>query len=95
MIIFQVFFFNFKTLLIKKRIKLIHLSFLLLDSNLSNDQDLKHLLPIDSNGNDLYDKIKDGILLCKIINQSCPETIDERAINKKNLSLYNKIVSFF
>jgi len=60
-------------------------------SNLSYDEDLKHLLPIDSNGNDLYDKVKDGILLCKLINQSCPETIDERAINKKNLSLYNKI----
>ena len=30
-------------------------------------------------------------MLCKIINQSCSETIDERAINKKNLSLYNKI----
>jgi len=60
-------------------------------SNLSYDEDLKHLLPIDSNGNDLYDKVKDGILLCKLINQSCPETIDERAINKKNLGLYNKI----
>ena len=26
----------------------------------------------------------------KIINHSCPDTIDERAINKKNLSLYTK-----
>lgn len=32
----------------------------------------------------------DGILLCKVINHSCPDTIDERAINKKNLSVYNK-----
>lgn len=26
----------------------------------------------------------------KIINHSCPDTIDERAINKKNLTLYTK-----
>lgn len=61
------------------------------NGNLAYDPDLKHLLPIDPNGNDLYDKVKDGILLCKLINQSSPETIDERAINKKNLSLYNEI----
>jgi plastin-3 len=26
----------------------------------------------------------------KVINHSCPDTIDERAINKKNLTLYTK-----
>ena len=32
-----------------------------------------------------------SIVLCsKIINHSCPDTIDERAINKKNLTLYTK-----
>jgi len=62
-----------------------------INSNLSHDQDLKHLLPIDINGADLFDKVKDGILLSKIINHSCPETIDERAINKKNLSVYNSL----
>jgi plastin-3 len=61
-----------------------------INSNLSHDQDLKHLLPIDPEGKTLYDKIKDGILLCKIINHSCPDTIDERAINKKNLTVYTK-----
>jgi len=34
------------------------------------------------------------IVLCffcsKVINHSCPDTIDERAINKKNLTLYTK-----
>uniref|UniRef100_T1JKQ5 Calponin-homology (CH) domain-containing protein n=1 Tax=Strigamia maritima TaxID=126957 RepID=T1JKQ5_STRMM len=34
--------------------------------------------------------MKDGILLCKTINHSCADTIDERAINKKNLTLYTK-----
>ena len=27
----------------------------------------------------------------KIINHSCPDTIDERAINKKNLTVYTKL----
>lgn len=62
-----------------------------INSNLGSDPDLKHLLPIDSEGKTLYDKVKDGILLCKVINHSCPDTIDERAINKKNLTLYTKL----
>lgn len=57
---------------------------------LKDDQDLKHLLPLHEDGGNLYESIKDGILLCKIINFSCPDTIDERAINKKNLTLYTK-----
>ncbi|XP_053950563.1 plastin-3 isoform X2 [Anastrepha ludens] len=61
-----------------------------INSNLGYDQDLKHLLPIDSEGKHLYQAIKDGILLCKIINHSCPDTIDERAINKKNLTVYRE-----
>uniref|UniRef100_A0A6M2DIY3 Putative ca2+-binding actin-bundling protein n=1 Tax=Xenopsylla cheopis TaxID=163159 RepID=A0A6M2DIY3_XENCH len=61
-----------------------------LNSNLARDRDLTHLLPIDPEGKTLYEKLKDGIMLCKIINLSCPDTIDERAINKKNLTLYTK-----
>ncbi|XP_075219402.1 plastin-2 fimbrin isoform X2 [Lycorma delicatula] len=62
-----------------------------INTNLGLDPDLQHLLPIDSEGKSLYDKVKDGILLCKVINHSCPDTIDERAINKKNLTLYTKL----
>ncbi|GAB6026535.1 hypothetical protein CHUAL_012957 [Chamberlinius hualienensis] len=61
-----------------------------INTNLGNDPDLKHLLPIDAEGKLLYEKVKDGILLCKTINNSCPDTIDERAINKRNLTLYTK-----
>lgn len=61
-----------------------------INSNLGHDQDLKHLLPIDAEGKALYLKIKDGIMLCKIINHSCADTIDERAINKKNLTVYRE-----
>ncbi|KAH8237584.1 hypothetical protein KR038_000718 [Drosophila bunnanda] len=61
-----------------------------INSNLGHDKDLQHLLPIDSEGKRLYLSIKDGILLCKIINHSCPDTIDERAINKKSLTVYRE-----
>ncbi|XP_032524883.2 plastin-2 [Danaus plexippus] len=61
-----------------------------INSNLEHDPDLKHLLPIDPEGKRLYEKLKDGLILCKVINHSCPDTIDERAINKKNLTLYTK-----
>ncbi|CAH1103366.1 unnamed protein product [Psylliodes chrysocephalus] len=62
-----------------------------INSNLSHDPDLKKLLPIDAEGKYLYEKVKDGILLCKVINHSCPDTIDERAINKEKLTLYRKL----
>ncbi|CAH1731904.1 hypothetical protein AGLY_014190 [Aphis glycines] len=66
-----------------------------INSNLSNDPDLKHLLPIECEGKNLYEKVIDGILLCKVINHSCPDTIDERAINKEtsksNLTVYKKL----
>ncbi|KAK9498028.1 hypothetical protein O3M35_003913 [Rhynocoris fuscipes] len=61
-----------------------------INSNLGQDPDLKHLLLIDAEGKGLYESVKDGILLCKVINHSCPDTIDERAINKKNLTVYRK-----
>lgn len=61
-----------------------------INSKLATDPDLSHLLPLDQNGENLYEAIKDGVLLCKIINLACPDTIDERAINKKNLTLYRK-----
>ncbi|CAG0883064.1 unnamed protein product [Darwinula stevensoni] len=61
-----------------------------INTNLGGDPDLKHLMPLDSEGKKLYDAVKDGILLCKVINLSCPDTIDERVINKKSLTLYTK-----
>jgi len=61
-----------------------------INTNLANDPDLKHVLPIDPEGKNLYEKVKDGILLCKVVNLSCPDTIDERTINTKNLTLYTK-----
>lgn len=49
---------------------------------LGKDPDLKHLLPMNVTNMSLFESVKDGILLCKLINHSVAGTIDERAINK-------------
>ncbi|XP_052797877.1 plastin-3-like [Mya arenaria] len=61
-----------------------------INRNLSSDPDCEALLPIDPDSDDLYTKTKDGILLCKLINQSVPDTIDERTINKKKPNVYQR-----
>ncbi|KAM8953930.1 plastin-3 isoform 2-T2 [Pelodytes ibericus] len=53
---------------------------------LENDPDCKHVLPVNPNTKDLFRALGDGIVLCKMINLSVPDTIDERAINKKKLT---------
>ncbi|XP_077388367.1 plastin-2-like isoform X2 [Festucalex cinctus] len=57
-----------------------------INSTLEKDPDCKHVLPIDPNTGALFKALADGILLCKLINQSVPETIDERTINTKKLT---------
>uniref|UniRef100_A0A3B4A4M0 Plastin-3 n=1 Tax=Periophthalmus magnuspinnatus TaxID=409849 RepID=A0A3B4A4M0_9GOBI len=57
-----------------------------INSALENDPDCKHVLPMDPNTDDLFTSLGDGILLCKMINLSMPDTIDERTINKKKLT---------
>ncbi|KAG0559488.1 hypothetical protein KC19_10G108900 [Ceratodon purpureus] len=51
---------------------------------LDKDPILQRVLPIDSSSNQLFDIIKDGVLLCKLINVAVAGTIDERAINMKD-----------
>uniref|UniRef100_A0A8C0QPI6 Plastin 1 n=4 Tax=Canidae TaxID=9608 RepID=A0A8C0QPI6_CANLF len=53
---------------------------------LEDDPDCKHLLPMNPSDGSLFKSLADGILLCKMINLSEPDTIDERAINKKKLT---------
>ncbi|KAJ8270348.1 hypothetical protein GJAV_G00113370 [Gymnothorax javanicus] len=53
---------------------------------LANDPDCKHLVPMDPENDSLFNSVKDGILLCKMINLSQPDTIDERVINKKKVT---------
>ncbi|KFQ44690.1 Plastin-3, partial [Nestor notabilis] len=53
---------------------------------LENDPDCRHVIPMNPNTDDLFNAVGDGIVLCKMINLSVPDTIDERAINKKKLT---------
>ncbi|OCT95586.1 plastin-2 [Xenopus laevis] len=53
---------------------------------LEKDQDCKHVIPMNPDTDDLFKAVGDGIVLCKMINLSVAETIDERAINKKKLT---------
>lgn len=62
-----------------------------INSSLSEDADLKILLPVNPEGGDLYRKVKDGLIICKMINLAVPETIDERALNKRNLNTYTRL----
>eukprot|EP01135_Chromosphaera_perkinsii_P001057 Nk52_evm7s158 gene=Nk52_evmTU7s158 len=60
-----------------------------INSQLGGDPDLSKVLPMKEEGNHLFSSLHDGVLLCKLINASVPDTIDERAINMKKLNVYN------
>ncbi|CAO2812798.1 unnamed protein product [Amaranthus hypochondriacus] len=54
-----------------------------INHHLAEDPFMQKFLPIDPKTNQLFDLVKDGVLLCKLINLAVPGTIDERAINTK------------
>uniref|UniRef100_A0A0D9VKA9 Calponin-homology (CH) domain-containing protein n=1 Tax=Leersia perrieri TaxID=77586 RepID=A0A0D9VKA9_9ORYZ len=56
-----------------------------INTYLGEDPFLKKYLPIEPTGSQLFDLVRDGVLLCKLINVAVPGTIDERAINKKRV----------
>lgn len=57
-----------------------------INTALEKDPDCQHVLPMDPNTDSLFTCVGDGIVLCKMVNLSVPDTIDERAINKKKLT---------
>ncbi|XP_054899707.1 plastin-3 [Poeciliopsis prolifica] len=57
-----------------------------INTALEKDPDCQHVLPMDPNTDALFKTVGDGIVLCKMINLSVPDTIDERTINKKKLT---------
>jgi len=62
-----------------------------INNNLGADPDTKHLLPLNDTGSDMYEKVDDGIILCKMINLAALDTIDERVINKgQKLSIFKQ-----
>ena len=52
-----------------------------INSSLADDPVCKKYLPIDPDSNEVFDRIKDGVLLCKLINKAQEGTIDERVIS--------------
>jgi len=62
-----------------------------INTNLEKDTDVAHKLKLNETGSDMYEKIDDGMLLCKMINLAAPDTIDERVINTgKNISIFKQ-----
>ena len=63
-----------------------------INSSLADDPICKKYLPIEPNSNEVFDRIKDGVLLCKLINKAQEGTIDERVINKKeNMNIFQQV----
>jgi plastin-1 len=49
---------------------------------LAGDPDIGQLLPFPTDSFEMFDACKDGLVLAKLINDSVPDTIDERVMNK-------------
>ena len=63
-----------------------------INSSLANDPVCQKYLPIDPDSNEVFDRIKDGVLLCKLINKAQEGTIDERVINtKENMNIFQQV----
>ena len=57
--------------------------------SLNGDKDLDDILPINDETDALFSAVGNGVLLCKMINNAVPGTIDPRAINtKKPLNIF-------
>lgn len=54
-----------------------------INSALRDNPLCKGRLPINPNSGDLFQKVRDGVILCCLINDAVPETIDLRVVNNK------------
>ncbi|XP_049850682.1 fimbrin-like [Schistocerca gregaria] len=59
-----------------------------INTSLKGDPDLADLLPVNSEDDSLFKVVHNGLVMCKLINDAVPNTIDERAINKTKLNAY-------
>nr|OQO32116.1 Fimbrin [Rachicladosporium sp. CCFEE 5018] len=50
---------------------------------LAGDPDIGNLLPFPTDTFEMFDHCKDGLVLAKLINDSVPDTIDERVLNRE------------
>ncbi|EJD05464.1 calponin [Fomitiporia mediterranea MF3/22] len=53
-----------------------------INSVLEGDPDIGSRLPIPTDTMQIFDECRDGLILCKLINDSVPDTIDSRVLNK-------------
>ncbi|MBW0482802.1 hypothetical protein O181_022517 [Austropuccinia psidii MF-1] len=53
-----------------------------INSVLAGDSDIGKRLPLPTSNFQIFEEVKDGLILCKLINDSVPDTIDERVLNK-------------
>lgn len=61
----------------------------LINDILKADEELKEIIPIDPETDDLFHALEDGIILCKLLNAAVENTVDFRAVNrKKNMNVY-------
>ena len=61
---------------------------------LRNEKELKYQLPIVPESDEIFKKIKDGIILAKLINKAEPGTLDERVLAKNlDMNLESKITN--
>lgn len=54
---------------------------------LAGDPDIGDRLPFPTDTFEMFDECKDGLVLAKLINDSVPDTIDERVMNKRGKKL--------
>lgn len=51
---------------------------------IENDSDISSRFPIPTETMQIFEEVRDGLILCKLINDSVPDTIDTRVLNKPN-----------
>lgn len=55
----------------------------LLNTHLEGDDFLGHLLPLDPNCGDFFDKFRDGILMCRLVCLALPGSIGDRSAYRR------------
>jgi len=61
------------------------------NDTLASDPDCTHVLPIAEDGLEIFEVLKDGVVLCKLINHAVADTVDTRCVhlgNDRPLSVY-------
>jgi plastin-1 len=61
----------------------------LVNDILNGDEDVKGIIPMNPETDDIFHSMGDGIILAKLINAAADNTIDFRAVNqKKQMNIY-------